>query len=87
MLEKTPFSSKKFLAYLLSELTWKAIIIIALFVWRGELSSVTPAGWWFMFAVVVTAGFLEVAFIGGQAWLDKYVRVASIAANGGKNED
>jgi hypothetical protein len=39
-----------------------------------------------MISVVVTAGFTEVGYIGGQAWLDKYVRVAEIARNA-KNEN
>lgn len=84
-LEKSPLSSKKFVAYLISEATWKLIIIIALYLGkdvmlaRDDINS-TPFLWWFLFCVVVVAGFIEVGYIGGQAWLDKYVRVTKITA-------
>jgi len=79
--EKSALSSKKFVAFFIAEATWKIILLAALLVWRGELHDVSAAGWWFMFTVTIVAGFVEVGFIGGQAWLDKYVRVAKIAAN------
>ena len=84
-LEKSPLSSKKFIAYLLAEASWKIILLATL--WSGkdvllardDIQS-TPWMWWFMFTIVIVAGFIEVGFIGGQAWLDKYVRVAKITA-------
>lgn len=84
-LEKSPLSSKKFVAYLISEASWKVIIIVALYLGkdvmlaRDDINS-TPFLWWFLFSVVVVAGFIEVGYIGGQAWLDKYVRVTKITA-------
>jgi hypothetical protein len=80
--EKSPLSSKKFVAYLLAEITWKLILVVALFTFKTQLSDASVWGWWFMITTVVIAGFIEVAFIGGQAWLDKYVRVATIVSNG-----
>ena len=70
--------SKKFLAYLLAEFTWKAVLIGFLSVSEGEFDTVGRWAWLFMMCVVVTAGFVEVGYIGGQAWLDRYVRVAEI---------
>jgi len=79
--EKSPLGSKKFIAYLLAEATWKIILLATL--WTGKdflLTRDNPWMWWFMFTVVLVAGFIEAGFIGGQTWLDKYVRVATIAA-------
>ena len=81
-LERSPLSSKKFIAYLLAELSWKVIIIVMLVTWKEEIVAVGPWAWWVMLTIVLVAGFVEVGFIGGQAWLDKYVRVAKIAATG-----
>lgn len=81
MTDKPALESKKFLAFLIAEFTWKALLVVALFVFRDQLQAATLWGWWFMIATVIVAGFVEVGFIGGQAWLDKYVRVAQITAN------
>ena len=80
-MEKSPLQSKKFVAYLVAELSWKIILVVALLVFRDQLADASASAWWFMFTVVIVAGFVEVGTIGGQAWLDKYVRVAQIAAN------
>jgi len=85
--EKTPLSSKKFLAYLLAEATWKVILVAALFTFKEQLSAASMWGWWFMIVTVIVAGFVEVGFIGGQAWLDKYVRVAQLATKQGGPPD
>lgn len=79
MARQLPLESKKFLAFLIGELTWKAILLAALIIFREDLTSVGVSAWSFMLSVVVTAGFLEVGYIGGQAWLDRYVKVAEIA--------
>lgn len=79
--EKLPLSSKKFIAYLISELTWKAVLIVALFTLPEAMWS-----WIFMVSTVTVAGFVEIGFIGGQAYLDKYVRIAEIAAEGVRGE-
>lgn len=84
--EPLPMASKKFLAFLIGEMTWKLVLVVALFVFKEEFSTVGAWAWWFMIAIVVTAGFVEIGYIGGQAWLDKYVRVAEIARNY-KNEE
>ena len=81
-MEKSPLRSKKFLAFLLSEVTWKAIILICIL----QLIKADEGGGlllhWIMLTAVLIAGFIEAGFIGGQAWLDKYVRLAKITAEG-----
>lgn len=83
--KRLPLESKKFLAYIISEFTWKAILLAALFAFRAEFAVIGAMAWWFMMAIVITAGFVEIGYIGGQAWLDRYVRVAEIA--GSKEND
>jgi hypothetical protein len=79
MRARLPLESKKFLAYIIGEITWKVVIVSALLVFHEEFSTVGAMAWWFMIAVVATAGFVEIGYIGGQAWLDRYVRLAEIA--------
>lgn len=76
-----PLESKKFLAFLIAEVSWKAVLIVALIVFHDDFKDVGAWAWWFMMTIVVTAGFAEIGYIGGQAWLDRYVRVAEIARN------
>lgn len=84
--DKSPLQSKKFLAYLLAEATWKLILAITLWttkdvlIARADIDGGGVGLWAFMLAIVLVAGFIEAGFILGQAALDKYVRVASIAA-------
>lgn len=74
--EDFPLSSKKFIAYMIAELTWKAVILVILL--RFEPASMSRT---MLVMVVVVAGFIEAGYIGGQAWLDRYVRVAQAAAS------
>jgi hypothetical protein len=69
MVEKTPLSSKKFIAYLLGQFCWTITMLFAI-AWDVQD--------WALLAMVLVNGFLQVAYIGGQAWLDRYVRVAQI---------
>lgn len=82
-----PLESKKFLAFLIGEVSWKLVLVVALVVFHEDFKEVGASAWWFMVSVVLTAGFVEVGYIGGQAWLDKYVRVAEIAKNGKNQEE
>lgn len=86
-LEKPPLSSKKFIAYLVAEATWKIILAggISGAIYIASQGHRVPVWlFWVLLAVVIIAGFVEAGFIGGQAWLDKYVRVAKITAAGPK---
>ena len=67
----TALQSKKFIGFVMAELTWKVAILVSLIL---GYSVTTVLG------MVLVAGFLEVAYIGSQAMLDRYVRVAEIAA-------
>lgn len=78
--EKSHLESKKFAAWFISEMTWKVILVIALIQWKNDLTQVSTGAWWLLLSIVVTAGFIGIGFILGQAALDKYVRVAEIAA-------
>lgn len=75
-----PQQSKKFIAYLVAELTWKVLAALVLF-WGRD--SIPQQVWLILMAIIVVAGFVEVGYIMGQAALDKYVRVAEIAAEAG----
>jgi len=67
-----PLSSKKFCAYLLADLSWTALMGYGVY---------AKMDWSLLMAMVVTKGFVQVGYILGQAALDKYVRVAKIAAS------
>ena len=82
-----PLESKKFLAFLIGEVSWKVVLVVALVVFHEDFKEVGASAWWFVVSVVLTAGFVEVGYIGGQAWLDKYVRVAEITKNGNTSEE
>ncbi len=86
MSKSMPLESKKFLAYLVAEFTWKGVIIGFLSASENQFESVGRWAWLFMLSIVVTAGFVEVGYIGGQAWLDRYVRVAEIMRGKPKEE-
>lgn len=72
-MEKPPLSSKKFLAYLLAQVSLTGCLILAISKDGGTLVPVQVA-------LVIVQGFLQTGFILGQAYIDRYVRVARIAA-------
>jgi hypothetical protein len=79
MSRSSPLESKKFRAYMFAEFSWKGLLACALTLFAEDFQHVNHWAWWFMMSIVVTAGFVEIGYIGGQAWLDRYVRVAEIA--------
>ena len=74
-IEKTPLQSKKFIAYLISNLGSKALIFWM--VSKGEDDVV-------LMTMVTAAAFIDVGYILGQTALDKYVRVASMGSEKGE---
>jgi hypothetical protein len=68
-IEKAPLQSKKFLAYLLSNLGSKALLFWMVSKGSGEFTIIS---------MITAAAFIDIVYILGQAALDKYVRVASI---------
>jgi hypothetical protein len=89
-LREPPLSSKKFIAYMVAEITWKLLLFAMLLVFRDQITLAGVAAWWVMLTIVIVAGFLEIGFIGGQVWLDRYVKVAEMGMNkfpGGPGKD
>lgn len=68
-IEKTPMQSKKFLAYLLSNLINKAIIFYMVY----KTVPATSIAW-----AITAATFIDIGYILGQAALDGFVRMAQI---------
>ena len=82
-LEKKPLQSKKMLAYLIAEISWKLLMlaVLILLMMKGAM------GMWpalVLIFMVLVCGFLEVGTILGIASLDKFVRVAAIGASIGR---
>lgn len=78
-----PLQSRKFLAYLVAEVTWKIALIVLLCLGiKHEAIDLTVGS--IALAIVVVAGFMEVVYVGGQAALDRYTQIANIAVRGGQ---
>jgi len=73
MLDKTPLKSKKFIAYIIADLGWKAIILYMLMHLQSKLD---PEELTFLLTVVITSGIIQIGYILGQAALDKYINAA-----------
>ncbi len=77
----TPLASKKFLAYLIAEFTWKAIVVLLILnsgAINGKLGGKISDNI-LILTIVLIAGFLEVAFILGQVYIDRYMHLADMA--------
>lgn len=68
-IEKTPLSSKKFIAYFVGSLSMKAVLCFMI------LHAVSPA---IIMWTVTCLAIIETSYIGGQAALDALVRVSHI---------
>lgn len=78
------FKSRKFVAFLIAESTWKVLAAFTL-VWGWNSARLSDEVFWIMMAIIVVAGFVESGYILGQAALDKYIHLADIAtSNGGR---
>ena len=80
MTDKAPHKSKKFLAYLIAELGWKACIFYLVLQYGDKLGFHLFS---LLMTVIVVSGFIQVGYILGQASLDKYIQ--AIKTN--KSED
>lgn len=69
-MDKTPLKSKKFIAYLIADVSWKIILCYMLFQTKSKYD-------YYSFSIVLTllivSGFIQVGYILGQAALDKYI--------------
>ena len=72
-IDKTPMKSKKFIAYMTSELGWKLVLFYLLYHLQGNINHYSLI---MLMTVVITSGFIQIGYILGQAALDKYVNAA-----------
>ena len=85
MSSSIPLKSKKFIAYLIAELSWKFLIFWVLFEYKTKIEHYA---FMTLVAMIVTSGFIQIGYILGQAALDKYAYTASnILDKDSKKED
>jgi len=72
MEDKRPLHSKKFIAFLVAEITWKILAGMVLIFGKGSMDSDTFIA---LVAIIITAGVVESGYILGQAGLDRYARM------------
>jgi len=80
--EKTPLQSKKFIAFIVAEVTWKVAMLVLLVLGMSNAKIDIFVGSIAM-GIVVVVGAIEALYLGGQAGLDKYIRIAQIATKAG----
>ena len=81
-----PSQSKKFVAFFIAEMTWKALLLVAM--WRGIIEGKIDFDLALLVSlIVIVVGFVEVAYLNGQAALDRYTKVVQVAVEAGKDVD
>lgn len=65
--------SKKFIAYLLSEIGWKIMVFYILYQYQAKIEHYS---FMLLLGIVITSGFIQVGYILGQAALDRYALLA-----------
>lgn len=78
MKDKLPLQSKKFLAYLIADLGWKALMFYVVWEYKTEINQYA---FMVLVSMIVTAGFIQIGYILGQAFIDRYVMIAMAAMN------
>ena len=73
MKNKLPLQSKKFLAYLVADFGWKFLMFYI--VWEYK-TAIDQYAFMVLMTIIITAGFIQIGYILGQAALDKYVKAA-----------
>ena len=68
-------TSKKFFAFLVADLGWKAFLFLMIYKWTPGGTTTT-----IMLTTVVVSGFIQAGYIIGQASLDKYVQIAEVVS-------
>lgn len=66
--------SKKFVAYLIAEISWKFLIAYVIFEYKNKIEHYA---FMTLVAMIVTSGFIQIGYILGQAALDKYAYTAT----------
>lgn len=69
---KKPLQSKKFIAYLLADISWKLILIYMLFQLESKYDYYS---FFIVLTLILVTGFIQVGYILGQASLDKYIKM------------
>ena len=82
--DKLPLQSKKFVAYLISDIGWKVIILYMLMHLSSKLD---PSELTFLLTVVITSGVIQIGYILGQSALDKYLHAAVEILNKEDNKE
>lgn len=72
-IDKMPLQSKKFIAYLISEIGWKITLFYLLWKIQGQID---PSDLTLLITIVLTSGFIQIGYILGQTALDKYVQMS-----------
>jgi hypothetical protein len=80
MPDGSPLQSKKFIAYLIAELSWKFLAVAVLYWARHEIGAVALSA---LLAIILVSGFVEAGYIIGQSSLDQFLGLAKIAAEAG----
>lgn len=75
-MDKLPLKSKKFIAYIISEFGWKALILVMLLQYGGKIDHYA---FLVIVSMIVTSGFIQIGYILGQAYIDKYTQIAVAA--------
>ena len=80
--EKTPLASKKFIAMLIAEIGFFALM--GMMLWLHEVGSLLESTAFIALAII--CGFIVVGYCLGQSYVDKFVRVAEITMGRAKPE-
>lgn len=79
-----PLKSKKFVAYLIAEISWKFLIAYVIFEYKNKIEHYA---FMTLLAMIVTSGFIQIGYILGQAALDKYAYTATNILDKDTKED
>ena len=66
---KLPLKSKKFLAYIIADIGWKILIGYLILEYKNKIDHYA---FMVLVSMIITAGFIQIGYILGQAMLDKY---------------
>ena len=75
---KIPLQSKKFLAFMIVVIGWKALSVWVLSIYGEKLSHY---GFMVLMTLIIIEGFFSVGYVLGQAALDKYTHLAEAAVD------
>ncbi len=84
MKNKLPLQSKKFLAYLVADFGWKFLMFYI--VWEYK-TAIDQYAFMVLMTIIITAGFIQIGYILGQAFIDRYVMLAMAALDNADDSD